>query len=276
VIEQKSQEVAEQESVVARMIDELRKTCVIAPFDGRVVMRHAELGQWLPQGGAVVDLVDLSSALVRVDVHESAIAHVEPGQPAQVFVEALKQSFSGTVKHVIPQADQDARSFPVEVEVPNEDGRLKAGMFAQATVITGLEEEMVAVPKDAVVEFNGAPHVAMVMPNPNPREGGFVAVRVPVTTGADVDDWIAITSGNVYPGMELVVRGTERIMPFPTKVELVDEFGRPAISKPTTGGHGHSRPGEGDRSHGAPADHDSGDEAPHSGDSNDAAHDGSQ
>jgi hypothetical protein len=135
---------------------------------------------------------------------------------------------------------------------------------------------MVAVPKDAVVEFNGAPHVAMVMPNPNPREGGFVAVRVPVTTGADVDDWIAITSGNVYPGMELVVRGTERIMPFPTKVELVDEFGRPAISKPTTGGHGHSRPGEGDRSHGAPADHDSGDEAPHSGDSNDAAHDGSQ
>jgi hypothetical protein len=57
------------------------------------------------------------------------------------------------------------------------------------------------------------------------REGGTVGVLSPVTVGADVGDWIAITSNNVDPGAGVITRGTEWILPFPTPVEVVDELG---------------------------------------------------
>ncbi|MCP4590580.1 MAG: efflux RND transporter periplasmic adaptor subunit [bacterium] len=218
VIAQASFAVAEQAAVVERIERDLAKTVIRAPFSGHVVRREAERGQWVERGGAIVELIDLSSVLVRVDAPEQAFPYVHVGDEARLRVDALGAVFTGRIKHVIPQADEASRTFPVEVVIDNADGRLKGGMIAWATLITGPERDAVAVPKDAVDVRGGTAHVCVVMPT----EQGLTAIPTAVTTGADIDDWIAVTSGNVAPGTQVVVRGNERIS-FPTPVEFSGE-----------------------------------------------------
>ena len=54
-----------------------------------------------------------------------------------------------------------------------------------------------------------------------------------VSLGLEIGNWIAVTSDNVRPGAEVVTRGNERIMPFPTPVIIVDEMGTP-VAPPET------------------------------------------
>jgi len=224
VIQRAAFEVSAQQAVVARIKSELDKTAIHAPFSGFVSTRTAELGEWLAVGGEVVDLVDLSSVLVRVNAPESALPFVHVGDAAGVHVDAVKKTIAGTIKHIMRQADATARTFPIEISLPNEAGDLAAGMFARATIPSGEAKPMVAVPKDAVVEKNGTAHVAITMPG---RQGGQSGMLMPVTTGGEVGDWIAITSGNVHPGMSVITRGNERMLPFPQAIIIVDEHGTP-------------------------------------------------
>ena len=86
---------------------------------------------------------------------------------------------------------------------------------------------MVAVPKDAIVERDKIVYVAKLIPG---SQGGIAGILSPVTVGAEVIGphgvpYIAITSNNVQPGTQVITRGTERILPFPIPVEVVDELG---------------------------------------------------
>jgi RND family efflux transporter MFP subunit len=260
-------DVTAQEAVVGRLESDLAKTAIRAPFSGFIVVRHSEVGQWIDQGGDVVEMADLSSVLVGVDLPESALPHVKVGQTASVRIEALQRRFEGRVRHVILQADPSARTFPVEVEIPNPgylawssatrhgtdnvaadsdeppgdsertrveqpavagqgDGHedagpvlLAGGMFARVTMVCGPPTMLPAVPKDAIVSREGVEYVSMVAPGR--EEGSLMAIPMPVTTGVDIGDWIAVTSGNLAPNMQVVTRGNESIL-FPSPIEIVE------------------------------------------------------
>ncbi len=229
------QSARERQAIVDRLKTDLEKSRIRAPFDGFVVMRHTEVGEWLERGGNVVEIIDLTRVLVRVDVHERSIPFIRKGDTARVRVEALQDVFEGRIRHIIRQADPAARTFPVEIEIDNHENQLAAGMFARATVTAGEAESVVAVPKDAIYVQDGIEYVGMVFPG----ERGMTGMLKAVTTGKDVADWIAITSKNVAPGMNVVVRGNERMMPFPAPVRVVDEFGTPVETpkaEPPSGG----------------------------------------
>ena len=217
-------DVAEQKAVVAQIERDLKKATIRAPFAGYVVQRHTEVGEWIDTGDAIVEMVDLSSVLVRVDLPEVALAHARVGEPVLVKVDALKRTFTGRIKHIVREADPDARTFPIDVEIENETGELAGGMFARAMVPAGPKEDVVAVPKDAIVEREGITYVGVVMPG---RGGGLSGMLRPVTLGADLDEWIGIRSGNVGPGEKVIVRGNELMHPFPMGIEIVDEKGTP-------------------------------------------------
>ncbi len=237
--------VAEQKAVVDRVRSDLSKTEIRAPFGGFVVRRVAEVGNWLTVGGDVVELADLSNVLVRVDTPESAIPFATVGSVARVQVDALGDSFTGTIKHVIPQADPAARTFPVEIEVPNPDNRLKGGMFARATIAAGPDKEVVAVPKDAVTQQMGANYVAIVRPG---QGGQLMAFPTPVTVGLDIENWVAVTSGNVPEGTEVAVRGNEMLtlMMAPAPVQVVDRAG--ATTAPAEASAGATEAARGEQS----------------------------
>ncbi|MCO6435822.1 MAG: efflux RND transporter periplasmic adaptor subunit [Phycisphaerae bacterium] len=234
VLAQAAYDVAEQEAVVKRLKNDLAKLTIRAPFAGSISKRFVEIGQWVDTGDPVVELIELGRVLARVDVPESALPYQHVGGDAKVLVEAVGKNFDGQTRYIVRQADLAARTFPVEIEIDNSEGVLASGMFVRATLPAGAPRDVVAVPKDAVVIRNGVASVAVVMPNPQASQEGqpaLVAVTMPVTVGLDVDEWITITSGNIQPGMRVVVRGNETLLPFPQGVIIVDERGTPVAEK---------------------------------------------
>ncbi len=222
-VDKAKHDVAAQDALVGRLQLDIEKSVIRAPFSGAVVDRFVELGEWVGAGDQVVEVAELTTMLVRVDAPESSFPYLVVGDPARMLVDALDRSFEGKIKHVIPRATANARTVPVEIEVDNAEGLLADGMFARVVIRSGPARSVVAVPKDAIVERDGRFYVATVQPG---RRGGLTGMLRPVTVGVGTADWIAITSGTVAPGTTVIVRGTERMAPFPMPVEVVDELGR--------------------------------------------------
>jgi multidrug efflux pump subunit AcrA (membrane-fusion protein) len=121
---------------------------------------------------------------------------------------------SGVVTAIVPQADVQARTFPVKVRVKNQlsdDGPLvKSGMYARVLLPTGEREMATVVSKDALV-LGGPQPVVFVIDAPPTAKSGKVA-PVPVKLGTADGNMIQVT-GNLKPGQHVVVQGNERLQP---------------------------------------------------------------
>jgi multidrug efflux pump subunit AcrA (membrane-fusion protein) len=209
------QVVAAQAAALRLLQRDLEKTAIRAPFTGAVTNKRTDVGAWVEAGGAVCEMVALETVKVRVDVPENAIVFAQPGQPATVEVEALGQSFEGRITRVIPQALQAARTFPVEIDLPNSDHKLLPGMFVWAYVPAGQAGARLMATKDAVVGRGLAKQVFVVRPG---EDGGSMAIPTPVTTGIEQGGEVEIVAPGLKPGDLLVTRGNERLMG-PTAVQ---------------------------------------------------------
>jgi len=209
--------VSEQEAIVARIQDDLDSHTITAPFDGSVVAKHTELGEWLTVGSDVVTIAALDEVDVRVGVVEECIAAVSVGDAAQVEVPALGgRVIHGRVHTIIPLADPRTRAFPVDVRIRRKASGdspgapdLGAGMFARLSLAVGSAKPALVVPKDALVLGGASPVVWVVV---NGEDGSHTVRPAPVETGDAVDGLIAVT-GAVSAGDSVVVRGNERLRP---------------------------------------------------------------
>lgn len=195
-----------------RIQDEIEKRTVRAPFDGYVVAKYTEVGQWLSTSSPVFEIVELKEVEVQVMVPERHITQVRQGMTVSARVEALgDQIFTGKVTKIVRQADTKSRLFPVMIRVPNPTDannrpNLQAGMFAVARLPLGARHVAKLVPKDALVLQAGKSVVFVVEQNGN----GSKVVSLPVKPGSAHDELVEV-EGNLKPGQQVVVRGNERL-----------------------------------------------------------------
>jgi len=116
--------------------------------------RRVRVGDAVFAGQPVLDLPDLSEMLVETRVKEGEIHRVEPGQKAEVRLEAFpEETFAATVLRLgaLTGGDRgEARTFPLVLGLAKADPRLRPGMSAQALVLAGEVKDAVQVPVDAV------------------------------------------------------------------------------------------------------------------------------
>ena len=215
-IAQAAAAVAAQEAEVERIDDQLGKHTIRSPFEGWVVGRFTEEGQWLSRGGLVARIAELSRVEVEVQVPELAIASLATGMDVRLEFDAARdQTWIGRVERVVPQADLLSRSFPVKVILENRivNGQpvLRGGMLARAWLPVGKTGLATVVPKDALVLGTGQPLVFAVDPAPAPPGTGIVR-PVRVSLGATIGGSVEIMSP-IEPGSLVVIRGNERLRP---------------------------------------------------------------
>jgi len=215
-VEQARQALAAQEAVVEALADDLERTVIRAPFDGRVVSKRTEVGSWVMQGGPVLEVIDLSVARVRISVPESIVRFCGVGAEVGVAVEALGKTFSGTVARIIPEGDEKARTFPIEVDIHNPQTDLKAGMFVRAAVPSGPAVDALVVPKDAIVLRGPVSMVFVIRETPQ----GLVAMPLPVEIVSEILDRAAVRAPGLEAGDLVVVRGNEYMFS-PTPVAII-------------------------------------------------------
>lgn len=136
---------------------------------------------------------------VRTEVLESDMARVEEGATAVVRVPALSDTLiAGTVQTVNPLVDPATGTGRVSVQVPNPDGELMAGLFAEVQVETRRLQDRLVVPEDAILLRQGRELVFVV------EEGR--AQWTYVDTGARSSGYAVIEDG-VSPGDTVAVSG---------------------------------------------------------------------
>jgi RND family efflux transporter MFP subunit len=197
---------------------DLARSNIVAPFDGYITAEHTEVGQWIVVGGPVVELIDINTAEIDVEVPERYISQIRLGDYADVIFDALPDLLiGGKITSIVPQADRESRTFPVKVVVDNKDGLIKSGMVARVSFLIGEPSLVKLVPKDAIVEQNKSNFVYVV------NDGS--ASPVQVNTGIAIRDLIQII-GPVEKGQLIVIRGNERLRPN-QPVKIVNKDGIP-------------------------------------------------
>lgn len=194
-----------QEAIVRMLADNLAQTEILAPFDGVIITKRTEVGAWVGEGGEIVEAVDLSVARARVSVPEAIIAYCKVGGDALVSVDALNSDYPAKISRIVPDADERARTFPVEVDIENANRELRAGMFVSVAVPSGPPGERLVVPKDAVV-VRGPSKMLFVVRD---GESGAMAMPLPVTVVSEVKDKVAVDAAGLAAGDRVIIRGNE-------------------------------------------------------------------
>lgn len=201
-VKAKIAEMDEKAAEVARLQLMIDKSQVQTPISGVVSKRHVEVGQWVKEGDAVADIVQLDPLWVRVNVPENVVARLTKGDEARITIDALGgETLTGKVDQILPEADPTTRTFQVKLLLPNPDGSVRPGFFARATLLSKSKSQLV-VPKDAVVQRGTSAHVVAM------REGK--AVVVPVKRGAAEGAMVAV-AGELTEKDQVVIRGNEAL-----------------------------------------------------------------
>jgi multidrug efflux pump subunit AcrA (membrane-fusion protein) len=144
--------VTAQRAVVAQAEERRSFALVNAPITGLVTQRITEVGNLVQPGSEILKLGDFSQVKVLVQVSDLALAEVQLGETANLRLDALpKQTFTGRVTRISPAADPSSRLVPVEVTIPNPDGRIGSGLLARVSFAQG-DVARVVVPLSALQE----------------------------------------------------------------------------------------------------------------------------
>lgn len=220
VVQQREALLARATAAYDRAMSELERVEIVAPFDGVVVRKYAETGQWVSPGTSVAEIVSTGKIDARLNVPERLINELAVGDDMQVNIQPLNKIVIGKIVGINPAGDNAARTFPVDVRLDDSDDILKLGMSVEGYVAVGDEKPTVLLPRDAVLTRQGRSDVWVAIPSPNPEGGMPVAAPMPVRIlyGIDADTFAIQPLPNsqgklLQPGMQVVVEGAEQLFP---------------------------------------------------------------
>ena len=194
-----------------------------SPFPGVVVARDASLGEMASPADQLFTVANLDRLWIELDVYERDLSRVARGQTVDVATAAYPgRTFPGQIVYVGDILDPEKRTVRARVEIPNPDGTLKPGMFANALIRVGGGGAAVAVvPQEAIQDIEGRKVVFV----PGDQPGEFRAR--PVQVGNVADDGRVLVHSGLSAGDRIVTTGA-----FALRSELAEaEIGE--------AGHGH-------------------------------------
>jgi len=112
---------------------DIRNMTIRAPFDGALQDRMVEIGDYLQRGDPVATFVDERTLIISANVSEFDALSVTKGTTAQAKL-ATGEIVNGVIRYVAPIADEATRTFLVELEIDNAEGKLRGGMTAELLI----------------------------------------------------------------------------------------------------------------------------------------------
>lgn len=184
-----------------------------APFSGTVSAKMTEVGQMVERGMPVVQLVDVGSLKLTVQVSEADLKSVSIGFPATVIVEAVGDTTQGRVMTIGSRATTGSRTFPVEIRVPG-DRQLRSGMFARAIIASPAQSNGILLPREAILPDAGRLVVF--------RARGNTADKAVVRVIANSGDRVAVEGvlqGDtvITTGNQALAQGTQIVLTMDTR-----------------------------------------------------------
>jgi multidrug efflux system membrane fusion protein len=185
---------------------------VVAPFDGRVVSLHAELGEWLAEGSPVVTLLSTGDAEAWLQVPERHAALLRETVPESVEIQVtgLEDPCHADKLRVIPDIEGQSRLFTLIVHIPDPENRLTPGTSVSASVPLGVPTPKLVTSSDAVLKSHAGHYV--YVPDRD-ADGPPTAKQVKVDLLFERSGNAVLAPGPLKVGDEVIVEGNERLFP---------------------------------------------------------------
>ncbi len=197
----------EQERVkktIEKLRLEIDKSTLAAPFDGMVLEKLKDVGEWVSPGVAVCTLGSTSDLFVEAAVSEDLVEYIRPGREVVLMINALKREFTGRVTNFAPIADPATKTFNVKIAIPYFDEVIR-NMSATVNIPAGKEQKLRMIKRDALVRNQGKTFVYTI------KEGK--AAILPINVVGYEGEYLGVDNPHIQPGMPVVVDGNDRLRP---------------------------------------------------------------
>ncbi|TWU35708.1 Multidrug resistance protein MdtA precursor [Novipirellula aureliae] len=216
---------------------------LIAPFDGSVVAKHSELGEYVSVGSQIVEIVSSGRIDARIMVPEESLPLLSVGDSVTLIVDSLGMELEGKVFSINAKGSLGSRTFPVRIALDDQDGKLLPGMGVSVFVPVMRESTELIVPRDAVLIKPDEATLWILQPQDKNGPHGepqpvWLAQPVPVRVLSQTRESYAIACQRetdverVVPGVQVVTEGLERLTP--GAIVRVDEDRSPLSPVPGT------------------------------------------
>jgi RND family efflux transporter MFP subunit len=172
---------------------------IYSPANGIVTERKVTEGQYVNAGESLYTLSDLSTVWVKAELYQPDIATIRVGQPAEISWDVPSGSTHARVAFVDPMLNAQTRTASVRIQVANPKMRLRPGMFVNVKFAMPEGNDMLAVPRSAVVD-TGTRKIVYVSTGNGNFEGREVRL------GQPSDQYYAVLAG-LKAGDRVVAQG---------------------------------------------------------------------
>lgn len=194
-----------QAAIARRDLAELqvKESHVVSPIDGIIAKRYVKAGNMAKEFGDLFYIVNQDELHGIVHLPEQQLTSLRLGQEAQVFSnQQSKNAINAKVLRISPVVDPQSGTFKVTLAVPNQDARLKAGMFTRVELKYDTHENVITVPYSALINQDNKQALYVI--------NGTNANRREVEIGYREGDAVEIVSG-IKPGEVVVTRGQQNL-----------------------------------------------------------------
>jgi len=159
--------IAAAEANLARLNEMQGYRVVKAPFAGVITLRNVDVGALVTAGNTMLYRIAQTGTLrTYVNVPQTNASSIHAGQPARISVTNIPgRSFPGTIARTANSLDSTSRTLLVEVQVPNPDGALMPGMYAQVDFSNSRTNAPLLIPAEALMVRADGTQIAVVSPD---------------------------------------------------------------------------------------------------------------
>ena len=180
------------------------KSVIKAPYDGVVLEKNVDSGDWVQQGRTLVRIGSAADLYVRVPVAENLLTYFKAGEKVMVRISAYDKEVVGIIEDYDPVADAQTKNVFLKVKIPAQQ-KVAENMSAMVYVPVSEKKQLSIIPRDALVKFQGQDFVYTV------KEGK--AAILPVNIVTYLGDKIGADNLYFTEGMVVVIEGNERLRP---------------------------------------------------------------
>lgn len=180
------------------------KSIINAPFDGIILEKKTEVGNWVSPGSILCTLASLDHLFVKAPVSENLLMFSRESQEVHVTVSGMAKEMTGIIDGIIPVADPQTKTVFVKIKLPRLQNAI-LNMSATVSLPRGEKRNMLLVPRDALINVKGQDMVYIV------TDGKASPVTVRILSF--IENHAAIEGNGLHTGMSVVVDGNDRLRP---------------------------------------------------------------
>ncbi|MCY4330234.1 MAG: efflux RND transporter periplasmic adaptor subunit [Endozoicomonadaceae bacterium] len=191
----------------------IQRRLITAPFDGIVGIRNIYEGQYLQPGSPVVRLENNDIMRIQFTITQKDLAKVTPGLPVHIMADAYpNRNFIGEINALEPVVNSDSGVIDVQASIPNSNGQLRSGMFAQVKILIPEMKNQIVIPLHAINFQLYGQSVYVVKPVTDNKQKilHYTAKQISIHI-KEYREGLALVSSGLKAGDQIVTLGQVRL-----------------------------------------------------------------